>query len=244
MMTLDRPLTVLALTVALGFVVNCGPDPSSSANPAAIQQHQHAEAASIARQRAEDAAIAAGRFDSSRDDIHKRLDGVANLAERESWTQALQTGDAMQRDLRPLFRSSIADTPEVVTIRTRLDALLARARQEENVIRRREDAYIRTTATNDLEVVNSEWTKTGFGSIAEWDVTIRNNSELATYSDIRYTTRYTAPSGTALGTHSGVIYETIRPGQARTFSDINDGFINTQASRAGFTITGATKSKR
>lgn len=147
----------------------------------------------------------------SRDDIHKRLDDVAALAERESWTEALHTGDAMQRDLSPLFRSSVGDTPEVVAIRTRLDELLARARQEENVIRRREDAYNQTTATNDLEVVNSKWTKTGFGSVAEWAVTIRNNSELASYSDIRYTTRYAAPSGTALGTHSGVIYETIRP---------------------------------
>ena len=169
---------------------------------------------------------------------------MAALAERENWTEALHTGDAMQRDLSPLFRSSIGDTPEVVAIRTRLDELLARVRQEENVIRRREGAYDRATATNDLKVVDSTWTKTGFGSIAEWDVTIRNNSELATYSDIRYTTRYTAPSGTALGTHSGVIYETIRPGQARTFSDVSDGFINAQASRAGFTITGATKSRR
>ena len=111
-----------------GTLVNCGPDPSSSAdpsvNPAAIQQRQQAEAASIAQQRAQyRAQDAASRFDSSRDDIHKRLDDVAALAERESWTEALHTGDAMQRDLSPLFRSSIGDTQEVVAIRTRLDEL-------------------------------------------------------------------------------------------------------------------------
>jgi hypothetical protein len=92
----------------------------------------------------------------------------------------------------------------------------------------------------DIEVVASSWRKEGFGNIAMWTVKLKNTNLFMRYSDISYTTHYSAPSGTTVDQGRGKILDIINPGQTRTF-EINDGFLNSQASRASFTVVGAIK---
>lgn len=93
----------------------------------------------------------------------------------------------------------------------------------------------------DLDVVRFSWTKSGFGSVATFDVTIKNKSKVAAYGDIEYETTYSAPSGTRVDRGHGSIFEVIQPGQTRTFKDLNDAFVHSQASRAGLAIVSAKK---
>ena len=79
---------------------------------------------------------AASRFETDRERINARLNRLASLTEAERWTEALRTGEEIQRDLGPLFRSSIGQTPEVSGVRARLDDLLAISREMENLVRR------------------------------------------------------------------------------------------------------------
>ena len=79
---------------------------------------------------------AASRFETERGRIDARLTRLASLTEADRWTEALRAGEEIQRDLGPLFRSSIAQTPDVSAVRARLDDLLATARKMENLARR------------------------------------------------------------------------------------------------------------
>ena len=83
-------------------------------------------------------APAAEEFPTRQEDVERRLSELEELVNDEAWVRAKNDGDALQRELLPLFRSSIADAPEVTSIRTRLDDPLAVARTEENVLRQLE----------------------------------------------------------------------------------------------------------
>jgi len=102
-------------------------------------------------------------------------------------------------------------------------------------------AFDLASAEADLDVSGFDWRKEGFGNVAVFDVTIKNKSKVAAYKDIRYRTSYSAPSGTVVSSGAGAILQILEPGQTRTFKAVNDGFVNTQARRAGFTIVDATK---
>jgi hypothetical protein len=73
-----------------------------------------------------------------------------------------------------------------------------------------------------------------------WTVRIKNTSDSATYYDLAYATEYEAPSGTVVRRRRGHILDRLQPGQTRTF-EVNDGFINAQATRASFVIEDANK---
>jgi hypothetical protein len=103
------------------------------------------------------------------------------------------------------------------------------------------DPLLDADPASDIEVVKSNWTKEGFGNIGMWTVTLKNSSTVADFSDIHYRTTYTAASGTVVSTNRGTIFDRLAAGQTRTFQKINDGFVHSQAERAGFTIVTATK---
>ena len=86
--------------------------------------------------RAEAIEEAVRTFENSCGEIAARLDQIEALGAAKNWTAMLQAGEAIQRDLRFLFQSSIADAPEVSAIRQRLEGLLALARKNENLVRR------------------------------------------------------------------------------------------------------------
>ncbi len=83
--------------------------------------------------------VAERDFPTRQEGIEQRLDTIDSLIDGEAWVNALKNGEALQQELLPLFRSSLADAPEVVSIRTRLDDALRIARREENVLRRAEE---------------------------------------------------------------------------------------------------------
>ena len=84
----------------------------------------------------ERARLAAESFPTRREDLEQRLDELEGIINDEAWVRAKNDGEALQQELSPLFRSSIADTPEVTSIRTRLDDALGVARKEERALPR------------------------------------------------------------------------------------------------------------
>ena len=101
---------------------------------ARTEEARRAELISAAREA--NALAAEESFPTRRDDFEQRLDELEELINNEEWVEAKSRGEALQQELVPLFRSSIAETPEVVSIRTRLNDALGVARKEENVLRR------------------------------------------------------------------------------------------------------------
>lgn len=94
---------------------------------------------------------AASSFVGSQAAIEERLTALEALADQERWENALATGQALQRDLRPLFQSSIANTPDVVAIRSRLEGLLEVSRAQKNVVRRQREEAVRARARSEIQ---------------------------------------------------------------------------------------------
>ena len=84
----------------------------------------------------ERARLAAESFPTRREEFEQRLGELEGLVNDEAWSRAKNDGEALQQELLPLFRSSISETPEVVSIRTRLDDALGVARKEERALPR------------------------------------------------------------------------------------------------------------
>ena len=78
----------------------------------------------------ESARVAAERFPTRREEFEQRLSDLKALTDDAAWNEALRDGGALQRELLPLFRSSVAQTPEVASIRSRLNGLLAFAENQ------------------------------------------------------------------------------------------------------------------
>jgi hypothetical protein len=87
---------------------------------------------------------------------------------------------------------------------------------------------------NPLEVVKADWKKEAFASIAIWTVTFRNRSSKPV-GDIAYQTVYSGETGALVDTGSGTVAKVVPPGSTRTL-EINDGFLNKDAHRAGFKV--------
>jgi hypothetical protein len=93
----------------------------------------------------------------------------------------------------------------------------------------------------ELEIVKATWKKGGFGAIALWDVTIRNNSDKP-LGDIKFRTQYSSETGNIVskGGVDGVlgkdtIEKVVPPGKTRKF-EVNDGFVSDEAHKAGFEL--------
>ena len=127
-----KPLYSVLLVA--GLTLGCSPSEEEVARPAAEEEARTAE---TIRDALEANALAAEEsFPTRRDDFEQRLDELEGLINDEEWGEAKSHGEALQQELLPLFRSSIAEASEVVSIRTRLDDALGVARKEENVLRR------------------------------------------------------------------------------------------------------------
>lgn len=97
------------------------------------------------------------------------------------------------------------------------------------------------TPDNQLVVVKASWEKGGFGSIAIWRVTFKNNTDRP-IGDIKYRTAYYSETGNQVD-RGGVdalldkntVQKVIPPKSTRTI-EINDGFTHSEAHRAGFEL--------
>jgi hypothetical protein len=92
-----------------------------------------------------------------------------------------------------------------------------------------------------LQVVSSNWEKSGFGAVVVWKVKFKNTSARP-IGNIKYRTSYTAETGDVVdrgGTDSlmskDTLQKVIKPGETRTL-EINDGFVNQEAHQASFAV--------
>lgn len=93
-----------------------------------------------------------------------------------------------------------------------------------------------------LEIVDFEWTKGGFGSVMEANFKIRNNGT-DDLKDIEIECTHFAPSGTKIDSNTKTIYEVIKAGETKDFTGFNMGFIHSQAEKSVPSITKASVSK-
>ncbi len=126
-------------------------------------------------------------------------------------------------------------------------SLLAVADQRQKILEKEElkRSLAAEIERNPVLVLKSDWATDGFGTVAVWHVTFKNRSTRPV-GNITYRTVYTSETGAVvdkggvdslLGSDSKKIQRVIGPGQTRTL-EINDGFVNTQAHRASFTLVG------
>lgn len=222
-------------------------DGARAAAAAAATEQQRVRQEKEAQNRAA-AEQAAREFDANRRRFEADLAAIRLEIKKNDWGAATVRANVLDGQLHDLIESDFAEKAvpsfakfksEFVDVQQTLQAHRAQAAAAEA---KRDRAIESADPTIDIEVVRSSWSKGGFGVVAEWSVTLKNTSALVTYADIEYATQYSAPSGTALGKGAGRILDILAPGKTRTFN-INDGFINSQAGRASFRITGAEKRK-
>lgn len=82
-----------------------------------------------------------------------------------------------------------------------------------------------------VKISNFKWEKGGFGSVMLATFTLTNNNEIAV-KDIRMEFQRYAESGTPVGGDRYTQMSILKPGEKRTFKNVNLGFIHSQAERS------------
>jgi len=97
------------------------------------------------------------------------------------------------------------------------------------------------TPNTELVIVKSTWRAGGFGTVALWQVTLKNNTSKP-IGNIQYRTAYYSETGNIVdkgGIDSPldkkIIQKVIPPKSTRTI-EVNDGFTHREAHRAGFEL--------
>ena len=192
-----------------------------------------------AREKAREAAqekargAAADEFENDPTQVRGAFDEVERLIKNRHWASAAERLIPVQATVHLLMESRLKDSPTVDALRRRLDRNYA-------VTSNYRSAIGNADATTDLTIVRAGWHRDGFGSVAIWNVTLKNTSPFFTYADIEYQTQYSAASGTRVDHGSGKILDDVKPGQTRSFK-VNDGFLHSQAAGASFKITGGRR---
>ena len=94
-------------------------------------------------------------------------------------------------------------------------------------------------APADLRILGSSWSR-AVGGVALWTVTIRNEGTVA-YRDLCFTTVYRGASGEPQGAGEGMLAEVIQPGESRTVTGVNDGFVAPEAQSGQMAIARAQR---
>jgi len=91
-------------------------------------------------------------------------------------------------------------------------------------------------ALRQVEILKWSWSKGGFDNIMMATFRVRNGYSRPV-KDLEFTCVHSAPSGTVIDRNVRTVYQVIGAGKTRRFTEINMGFINTQASSSSCTIT-------
>jgi hypothetical protein len=207
--------------------------PASASKVADSPEARRASEEELAADRARLLAGAVAEFNKDRAKLLKESVQLGQLVKQKDINEAESLGMDLSRRLESVRGSDLAKDKGLQTIDQRTKAGMA-------AVQKYRLAFQTADASRDIEVVRSSWTTSGFGTIAMWQVTLKNTNEAATFRDISHETRYSARSGTAVGNSSGTILDVLKPGQTKRF-EVNDGFVNQQASGASFKITGGVK---
>lgn len=79
------------------------------------------------------------------------------------------------------------------------------------------------------------WRKAGFDNVMNADFTVTNGSRFD-IKDITITCIHYAKSGTKIDSNTRTIYDIIKAGESKQFTDFNMGFIHSQAESSGAVI--------
>ena len=107
--------------------------------------------------------------------------------------------------------------------------------------RKRERERALRDFSNALRIVDSRWTTTGFGAVAEWTVVIENISPNSSFKDIKFKTVYWAESGTKVDESilGHTEYTIIRPKSKKKI--VFTEFMHSQAHTASIKIINAKR---
>lgn len=82
------------------------------------------------------------------------------------------------------------------------------------------------------ELTDFDWRQGGFGSVVIVSRAVIKNTGTVPIKDFKIACIMKAPSGTVLAAPSATVYDVVKPGQMRTFKDVNLGFTHSQAKSA------------
>ena len=91
-----------------------------------------------------------------------------------------------------------------------------------------------------VTIKSQTWSKGGFGTVANVNLQIVNGNAYAV-KDLRLKCRFSGPSGTELSQLDHTIYEKIPANGTKWLTEVNVGFINSQADRGYCQIAGADR---
>jgi hypothetical protein len=117
--------------------------------------------------------------------------------------------------------------------------LRARAVKEEAA--RAEAKAAQAEAARTVELLRPmKWWKGGFDSVMMADVKIRNNTATAV-KDIVISCSESGPSRTVIDHNAHTVFDIVKPGQTRTFREVNLGLIRSQATEAACKVASFDK---
>lgn len=91
---------------------------------------------------------------------------------------------------------------------------------------------------NYIEVVDYNRDKEWFGTVANFSLTLKNNSQID-YKDISLKAIYYSKSDTELDSNRATIYEILPAWATKTFKSVNFWFVHSQTSKAKVSVTSA-----
>jgi hypothetical protein len=101
---------------------------------------------------------------------------------------------------------------------------------------------------DNVKIIKARWDKDGFGTVAVWQVTLKNTSN-KTLGNFKFRTVYKSETGKVVdrgGVDSvlsnGEVPKKILPGKTRTI-EINDGFVHSEADNASFELVSVEEIK-
>ena len=144
---------------------------SPSNSPTAATALSPDELATLTAQRhAEMVQQATDRFDSELPSLTDQLRLASKQQQSLQLYLAENTVGAVRSHIELLMQGPLRDDKRLASLNAEVENQLSAIRELEH------------SATEDLEVLRSEWGKTGFGTIANWTIRIRNNSRRLAYT--------------------------------------------------------------
>jgi hypothetical protein len=101
--------------------------------------------------------------------------------------------------------------------------------------------FDQASAREDLHVEQARWSRSVFGRVSTFDLTIRNTGHSAAYVDLRYRATYTGADGREVATSDGLISEILQPGAVRRWPGLVDGLARRDAVSATLAILDADR---
>ena len=90
----------------------------------------------------------------------------------------------------------------------------------------------------DLKVLETRWTRAGFGLVSCFEARMRNRNRGLAYVDLQYLSRYSATDGAPLGSGRGVVKDILQPGESRAYR-FADGLVRPGAEMGALEIVAA-----